>query len=89
MSGYITIGKKITLPLLRDYIITHKIDQGDSLVLHATDYKELVHEIKISTTEETLPDFPLTMLGVIITQDPTDAVPIGKIQIVKNEKPYL
>lgn len=87
MSGYINIGKRITLPLLRDYIITHKIDQGDTIVLNLHDLKTLVQEAKAS--EETLPDFPLTMLGVILTQDPTDAVPIGKIQIVKNEKPYL
>lgn len=87
MSGYINIGKRITLPLLRDYIITHKIDQGDTIVLNLHDLKALVQEAK--TSEETLPDFPLTMLGVILTQDPTDVVPIGKIQIIKNEKPYL
>ena len=87
MSEFITIGKKITLPLLRDYIITHKIDQGDSIILNLHDLKELYHEIKLSG--ETLPDIPLTLLGVVITQDATDAVPIGKLQIVKNEKPYL
>jgi len=87
MSQFITIGKKITLPLLRDYIITHKVDQGDSIILNLHDLKELYHEIKLSG--ETSPDIPLTLLGVVITQDATDAIPTGKLQIVKNEKPYL
>ena len=87
MSQFITIAKQITLPLLRDYIITHKIDKGDSIVLNPIDLKELFEEIKRSG--EDTPDIPIEMLGVIITQDATDAIPIGKIQIVKNEKPYL
>ncbi|GEP52332.1 hypothetical protein FNO01nite_30040 [Flavobacterium noncentrifugens] len=86
MSEFITIAKKITLPLLRDYIITHKIDQGDTIVLNQKDLKELFDEIK--RLGEEMPDIPLEMLGVIITQDATDTIPIGKIQIVKNEKPY-
>jgi len=87
MSIYTTIGHKISLPALRDYIITHKVDQGDSIVLSVQDFKEIVEEIKNSG--EGLPDFPVTLLGVIITQDSTDAVPIGKVHIVKNDKPYL
>jgi len=87
MSQFTTIAKKITLPLLRDYIITHKIDKGDTIVLNQNDLRELFDEIK-RLGEET-PDMPLEMLGVILTQDATDTIPIGKIQIVKNEKPYL
>ena len=87
MSQYTTIGHSISLPALRDYIITHKVDQGDSIVLSAQDFKEIVEEIK--TSGEGLPDFPVTLLGVIITKDTTDSVPIGKVHIVKNDKPYL
>jgi len=87
MSNFISIGKTITIPLLRDYIITHKVNPGDHIVLNLHDLKELHHEMKQSS--ETVPDIPLNLLGVIITQDAADVVPIGKFQIVKNEKPYL
>ena len=86
MSQSIFIGKQISLPALRDYIITHTIDAGDTLVLNPHDYKLIIEELKHS--EDGLPDFPLTMLGVIVTQDSTDTVPIGKLQIVKNDENY-
>jgi len=86
MSQSIFIGNKISLPALRDYIITHTIDAGDTLVLNAQDFRTIIEEIKNS--EDEIPDFPLTMLGVIITQDSTDTIPIGKLQIVKNDENY-
>lgn len=87
MSAFIFIGNKISVPSLRDYILSHKIDAGDSLVFHTHDYDTVVQEMK--TSAEGLPDFPLQLLNVILTKDLTDTVPIGKVQIVKNEKPYL
>ncbi len=86
MSQSIFIGNKISLPALRDYIITHTIDAGDTLVLNPHDFTMIVDELKHA--EEGIPDFPLTMLGVIITQDSTDTIPIGKLQIVKNDENY-
>jgi len=85
MSEYTFIGDKISLPAIRDYIISHKINEGDTIVVSPTDFSGIIDEIKASG--EGFPDIPLTLLGVIITKD--DGVPIGKIQIVKNEKPYL
>jgi len=85
MSEYIFIGDTISLPSIRDYIISHKINEGDTLVVSPTDFKEIIDGIKASG--EGFPDIPLTLLGAIITKD--DNVPVGKIQIVKNEKPYL
>lgn len=69
---------------LRDYIITHRIDQGDSLVLNAHDFEHLVQDMRQSSDE--VPDFPIQILNVIITKDTTDSVPAGKVQIVKNEE---
>lgn len=69
---------------IRDYIITHRIDQGDTLVLSHQDFDHLVQDMKNSA--EGIPDIPIKILNVIITQDSTDTVPIGKVQIVKNEK---
>ncbi|RZJ72170.1 hypothetical protein [Flavobacterium sp.] len=69
---------------IRDYIITHRIDHGDSLVLNAHDFDHLVQDMRESADE--VPDFPIKILNVIITKDTTDAVPAGKVQIVKNEK---
>lgn len=86
MSEFIVIGQTITLPALRDYIIDHRIDQGDTLVVNPVDYHEIIHEVK--TVNETLPDFPLKLLSVLIVQDTTDTVPIGKLQIIKNDKPF-
>lgn len=79
-----TFLQKINVAGIRDYIMSHRIDQGDSLVLHPQDFEHLFHDIKATSDE--IPDIPLKVLGVIITQDSTDTVPIGKIQIVKNEK---
>lgn len=87
MSQFITIGKQITLPLLRDYIITHKVDPGDVIALNISDLKEIHQEILSSG--EPMPDIPLTLLGVVITHDASEEVPAGKLQIVKNDKPYL
>lgn len=86
MSEYTFIGDRISFPAIRDYIFAHKIDEGDTIVLHPADFEALVEEIKNS--EDGMPDFPLKLLKVIITQDTTGSVPHGKIQIVKNEKPY-
>lgn len=87
MSEYFSIGHRITVPSLRDYIITHSLNAGDSLVISPQDFQELIHEIK--TSGEGIPDIPFNLLGVNILNDSTDTVPIGKVQIVKNEKPYL
>jgi hypothetical protein len=78
-----TFVHKISVASLRDYIITHRIDQGDSIVLNPHDFEHLIHDIKNTSNE--LPDIPLTVVGVIVSQDSTDTIPIGKIQIVKND----
>lgn len=79
-----TFIHKISVASIRDYIITHRVDQGDTIVLNPHDFEQLIHDIKSSSDE--MPDIPLKLLGVIITQDSTDAIPIGKVQIVKNER---
>lgn len=86
MSEYLFIGTKITFPLLRDYIISHKVNPGDFVVLNPKDFEELIHEMQ--TTGDGVPDIPVKMLGVLINQDTTGNVPVGKIQIVNAERPY-
>jgi len=86
MSEYISIGTKITFPLLRDYVITHKVNEGDIIVLNPKDFEEIVHEIK--TTGDGMPDIPLQVLGVNINRDQNLNVPVGKIQVVNAEKPF-
>lgn len=86
MSEYLFIGTKITFPLLRDYIISHKVNPGDFVVLNPLDFEEIVHEMR--TTGDGVPDIPIKMLGVLINQDATGNVPVGKIQIVNAERPY-
>ncbi len=86
MSQYIFIGTNLTLPLLRDYIITHKVNPGDIIILNPKDFEDIIHEIKNS--DGAIPDFPLKMLGVLIEQDHNLNIPVGKIQIVNAEKQY-
>ena len=87
MSEFIFIGNPISVYALRDYIMRHKIDATDNLILHPHDFDALIQDMKNSA--EGLPDFPVKILEVIITKDTADSVPIGKVQIVKNEKSYL
>lgn len=84
MSTLITIGHAVTFPTLRDYIMSHRIDAGDSIVVHPNDYENLVREVKQS--ESGLAGLPIEVLGVLITHDGADTVPIGKIQVIKNER---
>lgn len=86
MSEYIFIGTKITIPLLRDYIITHKVNPGDYIILNPKDFEEIIHEVQNSG--EGMPDIPFKILGVLINQDQNLNVPFGKIQIVNSEKPF-
>ncbi|NUY79461.1 hypothetical protein HUK80_01025 [Flavobacterium sp. MAH-1] len=79
-----TFLHRMSVAGIRDYIITHRIDQGDTLVLNPHDFEHLIQDMKNSA--EGIPDIPVKILNVIVTQDSTDTVPIGKVQIVKNEK---
>lgn len=83
MAQYYSTGDKINFAALRDYIFTHKIVQGDSIILHPSDFEYLVHEMR--TKGEQGIEIPLKMLDVLLVGDTTDSVPAGKIQIVKNE----
>lgn len=85
MSEQIFIGGKITFQSLRDYIIEHRIDRGDSLVLNPINYEHILVEIKHAHTESV--EIPVNVFGVLLIKDTTSTVDIGKIQIVKNEKP--
>ena len=87
MSEFIFIGDQISIYTLRDYIMRHKVDATDSLILNPHDFELIIQEMKASP--EGITDFPMKILEVIITKDTTNDVPIGKLQIVKNEKSYL
>lgn len=83
MSEFVIIGDHISIATIRSYLFAKKIDQGDSLVLSATDFEHILDEIRHS--EEPV-DIPLNVLGVLLTKDTSGDIPIGKVQIVKNEK---
>lgn len=82
MSQQFTIGKEISVRILRDYIIEHKVDKGDSIVLSALNYSHVVEEARHSAEGLSL---PLNILGILILKDDTNSVETGKIQIVKNQ----
>lgn len=82
MSQQFTLGKEISVRLLRDYVIEHKIDKGDSIVLSPLNFEHIVEEMKHSPEGLSV---PIKILGVILAKDNTGSVDTGKIQIVKNQ----
>ena len=83
MPEYVVIGNAISIASIRDFLFAKKIDKGDSLVLNPTDYEHIIEEIRNS--EEPV-DIPLNVLGVLLIKDTTGEVPIGKVQIVEDDK---
>lgn len=83
MPEYVVIGSKISIASIRDFLFAKRIDKGDSLVLNPQDFEHLGEEIKNS--EESVP-VPLNVLGVRIVKDTTGDVPVGKVQIVEDDK---
>ena len=83
MSEFVVVGHAISIASIRDYLFAKKIDKGDTLVLNPSDYDSIGEEIKNS--EEPI-DIPVNVLGVLLVKDTTDTVPVGKVQIVKNDK---
>lgn len=82
MSEFVVVGK-ISVASIRDYLFTKKIDKGDSLVLNPMDYEHLVEDIKNSGEPV---DIPLNVLGVLLVKDTSGNVPLGKVQIVQDDK---
>lgn len=83
MPEYVVIGSKINTASIRDFLFAKRIDKGDSLVLNPMDYEQLLEEIKQS--EEPIP-IPLNVLDVLILKDTSGDVPVGKVQIVEDDK---
>lgn len=83
MPEYVVIGSKINTASIRDFLFAKRIDKGDTLVLNPMDYEHLLEEIKQSS--EPIP-VPLDVLGVLITKDTSGDVPVGKVQIVGDDK---
>ena len=82
MSEQIFIGSDISFHLLRDYIFDHKINKGDTIVLHPLNYEHILEEIRHS---EAGIEIPVNIFGILIVKDGTGSVDIGKITIIKNE----
>lgn len=83
MSEFVVLGNTISVASIRSYLFSKKIDKGDSLVINPMDYENLLDEIRNS--EEPV-DIPLNVLGVLLIKDTTGNVPLGKVQIIENEK---
>ncbi len=83
MSEYVSLGKRVSVSAIRDYLFVKKIDKGDSLILNIADYEHVLEEIKKSGEPV---DIPLNIFGVLIVKDRNGDVPIGKVQIVEDDK---
>ncbi len=83
MSEFVLIGKEITVTAIRDYLFAKKLDKGDSIVLNPIDYDNLIQEIKHSGDAI---DIPVNILGVLLVKDTSGDVPLGKVQIIQDDK---
>jgi len=83
MSEFVFISDTMSVAAIRDYLFTKKIDKGDSLVFNPMDYEKLIEEIKNS--DEPI-QIPVNVLGVLLIKDTSGDIPVGKVQIVENEK---
>lgn len=83
MSEFVIIGDHISTATIRNYLFAKKIDRGDSIVLNPMDFEHIIEEIRHS--QEPV-DIPLNVLGVLLIKDTSGDVPVGKVQVVKNEK---
>ncbi len=83
MSEFVVIGSSISIATIRDYLFAKKIDKGDSLLLNPANYDHLLEEIRHSGEPI---DIPLNVMGVLLIKDTTGNVPVGKVQIVEDEK---
>ena len=82
MGQIVFIGSKISFIALRDYIFEHKINQGDTIVLHPQNFESILDEIRES--QESI-DIPINIFGILLVKDTSDAVEIGKIEIINND----
>lgn len=83
MSEFVVIGNKIGVAEVRNYLFAKKLDKGDSIVLNPTDYDNLIQEIKHSGDSV---DIPVNVLGVLLVKDTSGNVPVGKVQIIQDDK---
>lgn len=83
MSEFVVVGDHITVASIRSYLFAKRIDKGDTLVLNPMDFEHLIGDIKESGEPI---DIPLNVLGVLLVKDTSGDVPVGKLQIVKNEQ---
>lgn len=81
MSEYIALGERVSTAGIRNFLFEKRIDKGDTLVLNPMDYEHVIDEIRNS--DEPV-DIPLNVLDVLLAK--SDNVPVGKVQIVKNDK---
>ena len=83
MSEFVSMGKRVSIAAIRDYLFSKKIEKGDSLILNIADYEHILEEIKKSGEPV---DIPLNVFGVLIVKDKSEDIPIGKVQIVEDDK---
>ncbi len=83
MSEYISIGGKITLSSLREYIITNQIESENIIHLNIAHYESLIFEMR--TNSEDGIELPIILHNIFITSDTTNSVPKDKIQLLQKD----
>ncbi|WP_372800882.1 hypothetical protein [Lutibacter sp.] len=78
------IGRKITIKAIRDYILDYELSENDTILLHPTNFDDIVLEYRETFSESI--NLPYFLLKVWISESFNYTIPHGRIGIIKNDK---
>lgn len=81
------LNKRITVKVLRDYILDAGITDADTIMLNQADFDELALEYRNEYNEH-LP-FPYLLLGVLVREEAKGVVKRGSVVVVENDTESL
>lgn len=78
------LGKRITIRTLRDFILDNELREIDTILLHPTNFDDIVIEFR--DTYHTSIDIPYFLIEVMISEDFERKVPFNRVGVVKNDQ---
>jgi len=78
------LGKKITIKSLRDYILENKLREIDTILLHPSNFDDIV--IEYLDTYNSSIQLPYFLIGVLIGEDMENSIPKNRVGTVKNDQ---
>lgn len=78
------IGRKITIKAIRDYILDFELREIDTILLHPTNFDDIVIEYRETFSESI--NLPYFLLKVWVCESLNYNIPLGRIGIIKNDQ---